>query len=219
VTPVAASASVLRREAARKAVHLTGLAVPAIYYFTPQFRAVLILCAFAAASIAIDVVRHRHAATAMVFNGIFDPILRAHERDRQARKLTAVSWFFVAAVISAALFPKYIVIAAITMSLPADAASALVGRAWGRHRIGDKSLEGSAAFFLTALAVMIALPKLGHVEREYLIGAMVAVVGTIVELVGVRGADDNLTTPLIMAASMWMSYRWLLPQLDLQFGV
>jgi len=210
---------VLRREAARKTIHLTGLAVPAIYFFTPRHTAILILAALAATSVAIDYVRHRHGPTATIFNGLFDPILRVHERDREARNLTAVSWFFIGAAISAALFPKYMTIASIAMSLPADGAAALVGTAWGRHRFRGKSLEGSAAFFVLAVLVMIAMPKIGYVGREYLIGAAAALVGTIVERFPVPGVDDNLTTPLSIAACMWALYRWTLPQMDLQFGV
>lgn len=212
----------LRREAARKAIHLTGLALPAIYVVTPRRPAVIILAALATTSVAIDYVRHRHAPTASVFNGLFDPVLRVHERDREARNLTAVSWFFISAALSAALFPKYITIASVTMSLPADAASALVGTAWGRHRFlgkGGKSIEGSVAFFIAAVLVMIAMPKIDGSFGEYLIGAAAALVGTVAELVSVRRVDDNLTVPLGMAVCLWALYRWAFPHMDLRFGV
>jgi dolichol kinase len=209
----------MRRELARKAIHLTGLAVPVLYFFTPRLQSIAILAALAATSIAIDFVRHRNVVAAAVFNSVFDPILRDHERDREARNLTAVSWFFVAAVISAAIFPKYITIASLAMSLPADAASAVVGTAWGRHRImGSKSLEGSLAFFAAALAVGIVMSKIEGLGREYVIAAAAALVGAVVELVP-SGLDDNFTTPLSMAACLWALYRLMLPHLDLQFGV
>jgi dolichol kinase len=211
-------ASVLRREAARKTIHLTGLAVPAIYLYTPRPVAIVILAALTATSIAIDSARHRHDGTASIFNGLFDRILRVHERDRVAANWNAVSWFFIAATVSAAVFPKYITIASITMSLPADAASALIGIVFGKHRVGTKSLEGSAAFFVVALLAGVAMPRICGVPGEYVIAVSAALVGTIVELACTRRVDDNLATPLSIAACLWLSYKWAFPAVDLNLG-
>jgi dolichol kinase len=207
----------IRHELARKAIHLTGLAAPFLYIFTPRLPAIAILAGFAATSVAIDVVRHRSTAAAAVFNDIFDPILRVHERDREARNLTAVSWFFIGAVISAVIFPKYVTIATLTMALFADAASAIVGTTWGRRRLlNGKSLEGSLAFFATAFAVASLLLR-GAGGNGYVIAAATALVGAVVELA--PGVDDNLTTPLSMAACLWILTRLMLPHLDLHVGI
>ena len=208
---------VCRKEIARKIIHLIGLAVPVIYFFTPRYLAVQILAVLATTSIALDFVRHRHQPTGHVFNGIFGRILRAHEQDPNFKHLNAVSWFFIAATVSAAVFPKYITIVSITMSLFGDAVSAIIGTQFGRRRFRGKSFEGSSAFFVVALVVATLSPKIAYVRGEYLIGAAAAAVGTIVELISVDAVDDNFTVPLSIALCMWALYRWTLPAIDMQF--
>ena len=93
----------------------------------------------------------------------------------------------------------------------ADAAAALVGQRFGRHRYRSlacaKSLEGSAAFFTCAalstaglLVLVAALP----VTHAVLIAVALALILTVVEALAWRGLD-NLFLPL--------SAYWLLNQL------
>jgi dolichol kinase len=209
---------VFRREIARKTIHLVGLAVPVIYFFTPRTLAVQILAVLSTISIALDFVRHRHRATGHVFNGIFGGILRSHEQDPLSKQMNSVSWFFIAATLSAAVFPKYITIVSVTMALFGDALSAIVGMQFGRRRtFRGKSFEGSSAFFLVALAVVMLFPKIANDPREYLIGVVAAAVGTLVELLSTDAVDDNFTVPLSIALTMWALYKWMLPALDMQF--
>lgn len=91
----------------------------------------------------------------------------------------------------------------------ADAAAALVGTRWGRHRYfvnGDaRSLEGSAAFCAVAFAV-IAGTMLVHgadAARAFAVALAVAPVLTAVEAISTRGYD-NLLLPLAgFAALAW----------------
>lgn len=84
----------------------------------------------------------------------------------------------------------------------ADAMGAVVGKRWGRHKYEVvpghfRSLEGSAAFFVVALAV-IAVPLAvgGGVDpvRALAVGALVAVLAAAYESVSVHGLD-NLLVP------------------------
>ncbi len=81
-------------------------------------------------------------------SGFFGRLIRMHEQDAESKRLNAVTWFFIAATVSVAVFPKYITIVSITLVLVGDAASALIGTQFGRARFRGKSLEGSAGFFL-----------------------------------------------------------------------
>jgi phytol kinase len=81
----------------------------------------------------------------------------------------------------------------------ADPAAALVGRRWGRHRYripgGEKSLEGSAAFFATAFVCLAGL-LLGADGRLPLAAiGVLALTLTVVEALTARGLD-NLLVPL-----------------------
>lgn len=92
-----------------------------------------------------------------------------------------------------------------------DAMGAIVGRKWGKRRLGlnGRSLEGSAAVFLFSLAtVALTLIILGPMNAVQAlgIGALVAAAATIVELVSPWGLD-NLTVPAASALVLWLLMR------------
>lgn len=84
----------------------------------------------------------------------------------------------------------------------ADAAGALVGRTWGRHRyeVADdhhRSLEGSAAVFISAwlcVAGGVALTHTTPIGQLLLLSTAVAITATLLETVSVAGLD-NLLVP------------------------
>ena len=88
----------------------------------------------------------------------------------------------------------------LTMVLP-DAAAALVGTRWGTHRFGrpgrEKTVEGSAAFFILALPC-ICLPLRYWTGRGWaaalVLSLYVALLATLVEALSWNGTD-NLTVP------------------------
>jgi phytol kinase len=113
------------------------------------------------------------------------------------------------AVSVAALFllargePMLFVVPMLLLTLP-DAVAALIGMRYGRHRyattVGEKSAEGSVAFFAVALlAVHVPLllfdrPPVGRAE-SLLIAVTLALLATILEAIAWRGLD-NLFVPL-----------------------
>jgi len=208
-----------RKEATRKLIHVTGLALPLIYFYTPRPIALEILIAITATGLVLDFARHRHSQIGEVFNKLFILILRRHEFDADGKHLNAVTWFFIAATVSVAVFPKYITIASITVALLGDAAAALIGRHFGRPRFHGKSLAGSCAFFFVASTAMLLLPKIHYNRGEYLIAVVVALVGTLAELTPVNVIDDNFVVPLSVAGSMWLLYTFVFPEMNLHFGV
>lgn len=93
-----------------------------------------------------------------------------------------------------------------------DAAAALIGRPWGRHRyrVGSeqRSLEGSAAMLLvSAVAVAATGPLLGRPGFGGVEIALAAVVATLLEAVSRRGFD-NLWVPLGTAALLSGFHRF-----------
>jgi phytol kinase len=99
---------------------------------------------------------------------------------------------------------QYVAVAAVMAWGLGDAAAALVGRAFGRHRIrhpwieGTKTMEGTQAMFVTAgLAIFFTL--LIYAGQPWLlslaIALLVAPVCAIVELFSNRGMD-TLTVPI-----------------------
>ena len=78
-----------------------------------------------------------------------------------------------------------------------DSTSTMIGKKFGRHRIGHKSLEGSAAFiFFSFFGALFFLPD------DPIKAAVFALLGGLVELSNVQHdhilVDDNLLVPMVL---------------------
>ncbi len=160
--------------------------------------------------ILLDIARYRLAGMREFFTKIFGPLLRKREQKR----LNGATYVLIAATLCILVFPKIIAITSFAVLIISDMTSALVGRRLGRHRFLGKSLEGSMAFFLSAVAVIAFTPKVASAPMEYAIGISAAAVGTLVEGLS-TGLDDNITVPLSVGAALWAGYLLFAPGLDL----
>ena len=133
----------LRRELARKAIHLTSAIVPvALALGIRQRIALLVLGALLAIAIIVEIARATSPAAASRFDAIFVALLRAHE----ARRLTGATWLLASMFVAVLLLPRSAAIAATWAAAVGDAAAALVGIRYGRHRSprDGKSIEKAA---------------------------------------------------------------------------
>jgi dolichol kinase len=204
-----------RDELVRKLIHLCSLAIPVIYYFIPQSTAIIILAIFTIAAILLDLGRYLSNEIGRIFYKIFGFLLRKHELDAKKRNLNGATYVFISALLSVIIFPKVIFITAFTILIVCDSMAALIGRKFGRHKFLSKSLEGTLAFFISAIIVVLLTPKVeGHLW-EYAIGIIAAAVGAIVENISHGLADDNLSIPLSVGLTMWLLYYLILPELQL----
>jgi dolichol kinase len=181
-----------RHEAGRKAVHLSMAALPAwIYWVPPPWTARGPVLAFLGI-LAIDVLRLRSAPIGRFLAPLIDAYLRPDER----RGLIRVHWMTGAAALLACVAPPAIAAVAVADVVFGDAAAALVGRRYGRHRVGRKSIEGSVACWCTCFAVA-ALAFPGQPGAA----AGSALVATLVEALPLP-VDDNWTMPLAAAGAL-----------------
>jgi dolichol kinase len=202
-------------ELVRKAIHLSSLSIPIIYYFIPKSTALTILIPLTAAFVIVDSIRFFHHGSGELFQSYFGWLLRSHERNTSdTRRLTGATFVLLSATICVLVFPKIIVITAFAIMIISDSSAALVGRRFGRHPFLKKSLEGTAAFFLSALLVVAVAPKVLFLPTEYLIGMIASLLGALVEAAS-GSVDDNLSIPLTIGAAMWLMYAALLPNVNI----
>lgn len=203
-----------RYKLVRKGIHLLSLAIPTVYYFISKQLALCLLLPLTALFITVDMARYYLPPVSRLFYQLLGGILRRHETDMKQKRLNGASYVLIAASLCVFLFPKVITISAIAILVISDTTSALIGRRFGRHRFLAKSLEGSCAFFVSAVLVIFLTPKIDNLFMEYIIGIIAAAIGTVVEALPVK-IDDNLSIPLAVGFSLWGLYVWLLPALDL----
>ncbi len=197
-------------EMARKAIHLCSLSIPIVYLFISRSTALAILIPLAIAFGCTDLARLYHPPTASLYQKYFGWLLRAHERSEGTKRLNGATYVLLSACICVLLFPKLIVVTAFSILIISDTSAALIGRKFGTRPFFKKSLEGTLAFLLSALVVVAVAPKAESLPLEYVIGAVAALVGAVVEAASIS-IDDNLSIPLSIGVVMWSLYLLLLP--------
>jgi dolichol kinase len=203
-----------KHEVVRKAIHLFSLSIPTIYFFISKQLAICLLVPVTATFIIIDMARYYIPSVGQWFYRWFGWLLRRHETDVNKKRLNGASNVLISALLCVIFFPKVIAINAIAILIISDTTSALIGRRFGRHRFLAKSLEGSLAFFVSALLVVLVAPKIQKLPLEYILGFIAAAIGTVVEALPIK-IDDNLTIPLSVGFSLWALYICFLPALNL----
>lgn len=202
-----------RFELIRKSIHLCSLSIPIIYYLVPKSQALWMLAPVTAAFLIIDITRYYLAPVGRWFYSWFGWLLRRHEQDGVRKRLNGATYVLISAMICVLVFPKVITVTAFTILIISDTTSALVGRKFGKRPFFNKSLEGSVAFFVSAVLVVLVSPKIQYAGMEYGIGVLGAGVGAIVESISGR-IDDNLTIPVSIGLVMWGCYALFLPGVD-----
>lgn len=195
----------LRSEAARKALHLVSLVVPAAMLALGRETALVAGGAVAAVAVAADVLRARSPGFARFIGRWFGWMMRAEEQPDVPGPvvLNGATWVLVTAFLLALLFPLRVGMPVFIAFMLGDAAAALVGRAVGKHRWPGtrRTVEGSAAFVAVALAVLLALPAVAGaavVRPSLPVAVAVAVAMAAVEALPVR-LNDNVRVPLVGA--------------------
>jgi diacylglycerol kinase (CTP) len=182
----------------RKLYHvLGGLGLLTVWFALGRPRAFFAYAALLAAVLLFDLARFalpRFNAWAMAhLTGLLRP--------GEEHKLNGTPPYICGVALTLLLFPEPAAVAAILFLAVGDVSATAVGESFGRHKIGGKSLEGTAAFFCAAcLAGFAARAALhGPPAAAIVAGAWCA---ALVELFLPRFANDNLVIPLVAAFAM-----------------
>ena len=200
----------LRYEVARKAIHLSSISIPVIYYFITREIALLLLVPLFAGFFLVDLLKNFYPPVAKWYHSTFDAMLRTHELEEKPY-LNGATYITMGALLLVLFFPKIIVIASFSMVSVSDTFAAIIGKAFGKHRFGEKSVEGSIAFFLASLGIVAVVPEL-----NIFIGLVMAITATVTEAFMVRignyKIDDNLSIPIVSASVGILCYMLVLPE-------
>jgi dolichol kinase len=144
----------MKRELARKSFHVATISLPLVVWLTPRPVALAVLVPVALGWMAVDVARLTLRPVRYLFLRLTRTMLRHHER----RGLTGGTWMVLSYAAALVLLPKPVAVAAMLFNGLGDAAAALVGKRWGRHRTRwGKSWEGFAAAAATSVVAGLAV--------------------------------------------------------------
>ncbi|MBR3501723.1 MAG: phosphatidate cytidylyltransferase [Alphaproteobacteria bacterium] len=189
----------IRKEIRRKAIHLSSLWMPCLIYLLPQHIAVCLFLFLLIGDFIFEYGYYKRCSWARkTFGSLFYKTLRNKEIADEKFHPTGSIYVLTAALICSCFFNKYAAIIGLTVMLVSDSAAALVGKTYGRIKIyKNKTLEGTLAFFFSAVLVNIILSNL-HPFGMYSVIACLA--ATLAELFEDKiKIDDNLSIPLLTA--------------------
>ncbi|MBI4386137.1 MAG: hypothetical protein HY551_02025 [Elusimicrobia bacterium] len=185
-----------RMEVRRKAVHLIGLAFLAVFWSLGRTTALWIIGVWFAAESCIEAARLRSPAFNRRVLDLFPGIHREHE----TRQVSGIFWTTLGCWLTLYGFGDrpHVAEAALLYQVFGDLAAALVGKAFGRRRIGIgfKTIEGSLGCFAACLLCGFAAGLRGGAPWA---GAAAA---TLLELLPLP-FNDNLWLPLGSAFALW----------------
>lgn len=195
-----------KSEILRKLIHLTSLLIPIIYWFIPKNIALAILVPMTIITVFFDVARFYIPAIRKLVNYLFGFMLREHEKNLTKRNLNGASYVLLSAVLCIIIFPKIIFVTAFSILIISDTSAALFGRKFGKTKFMMKSLEGSLAFFVSSIFVVLLAPKVQYSIKEYIIGIIAGFLAMIAENISYGWADDNFLIPLTAGFTIWGLY-------------
>ena len=189
-------------EVSRKLIHLINLIIPFGYlYIVPdKFDMMLLMTIIASFFLYIDLSRNKIKFIGKIFDRSFAFMLRDHEKKG---RLTGATWVVMVAIPVIYIFPKEIAVLSMIFMSVGDIAAGLIGRSFGKTRIGKKSLEGSVGCLIVC-AIAGILMNVVPIPVA-LIGAVFA---TIFEVLPID-IDDNVLIPLGSGTAMAMASTFI----------
>ncbi|UPT74927.1 MAG: hypothetical protein M0D55_04240 [Elusimicrobiota bacterium] len=187
----------LRREFARKAFHMLSLAYLGAFWVIGWPAIKTWMYVWLAVVFAVETARLKIPVIERALVGFFEGLIRDTERRHYSGIIHTTAGSLAAMLIARG--DPAIVSAAILQLALGDAASALVGKAFGRTKIlgGKKSLEGSLAGFAVGYAAALAC----GIRPGAALAAAAA--GALAELLPTTPyVNDNMTIPIASALAL-----------------
>lgn len=196
----------LRRELARKTIHVASSVLPIAYALgTPRAALLALFAALGAVAAAVEVARLRSARARALFVRVAGPLLR----EREHGAWSGASWLLAAYALAVVLFPRAVAVAAMLAAAFGDASAAVVGRSVAAARArrgvtpaGGKTLAGSVACAVVTFAAALLIAALGPIPS-----AACAVAAAAAERWDRVPVDDNVRVTLAAGGAAWLAAR------------
>jgi dolichol kinase len=191
------------RHIGRKLYHLFGgLGLLSLYYVLGRKNALICYGIMVLVILAIDITRLKVPAFNQFIHAHFSSFIRKNE----ANKLTGTAPYVLGIGLTLLLYRTDIATAAICFLAFGDVSATAVGERYGRTKIsGEKSLEGTLAFFAAAILSGVLLNFAGiHLMHGLILAGSIVAAG--VELLPLP-VNDNLVIPVVSGGAMELIAR------------
>ena len=174
-------------ELKRKIIHLSCTVLPLLYFSFLNREQILVICSIICILFLVaEFLRFKNKFSSQLFERIFFPLLREEEKRIH---ITGATYLFISVTVAFFIFEKEIAIPAVLILTVADSFAAIVGKMTDSAKFFDKSLAGSATFFMISLGILfLFLSNIGWLSL------LVAFIITIIEALPVPINDNIMIT-------------------------
>jgi dolichol kinase len=194
------------KEVMRKFLHISSLWIP-FAIWTLNFSTAFIIIGIAFLLISIfELLRRKNSHVATWANRYFALLMRVSEM-QQKPKITGAFFMLLGALITMLIADKEIAVIALTVLMISDSLAALIGKKWGKHNIGNKTVEGSLSFLASALLVCyLAILMIPEISSVSIVACIIACFSsTIAEFYAKNiHIDDNLLIPITFVSTHFL---------------
>jgi len=186
----------------RKLYHLIGgIGLLLLYSIMGRDRALVFYAVLFVVVLGLDIIR----LTIPAVNNFIFTRFSSFIRKNEAHKLTGTAPYILGIGLSLYAFSQPVATAAICFLALGDVAATTIGERYGRTKIGNKSLEGTAAFVIAALAAggVLLLIGSGTTPWVMVLGSLVAAGVELLTL----SVNDNLVIPILSGGVMELALR------------
>jgi len=180
----------------RKGIHLTSSIIPLFYWVTNIEYALIFTGVIVFLMIMMDILRKISNKFDLFYKKVLWIVLRKREFDPAKHLFTGGTYLVIGDLLSILLFPKSIAIMAMFIVRFSDSFAALIGKHFGKIRVGSKTLEGTFTFFLVTVLIVYFFPKVTISHNELSIAFSSAIIVSIFEILPVK-IDDNVLIPIV----------------------
>jgi dolichol kinase len=174
-----------------------GIVFPLVYYFSPNKIIVEMLILYLLGIMTtLEVMRNISPSLWRTIVEHSKGILKVREG-----MITGTTALLISNAIVIALFNKWVAIVSLVYMLFGDAAAAIIGTKYGKVKIGNKSLEGSLAFFITTMVIALIFSQWTGIRIHLIVLIFGAIAATITEALPIE-INDNLTVAIASAIVM-----------------
>lgn len=216
-----------RNEIPRKFLHGSiAILTTCLYLKGTQFSQVTpVLISMLIPIATLEYLRFASSRFNRMYIAVVGPLMR--ENEKTGKQINGVIWYLVGLIIVLSIFPKDVSLLSIYLLSWADLAASTVGRAYGKYTrkiIGNKSLAGSAAAFITGVVATLFVyrflfaqcaeynPPSTILYNEHLskisvygLAVIMGFAAAVSELLPV--VDDNFSIPIICACVQWITIK------------
>jgi len=174
-----------------------------LFYFIDVQLGLMVIGIVSLCFIGLDIFRFLHKQTNILLTEKVKTIFRKGERE----KFSSMTIFLISTFITLLFFEIEIAITALIFLVFGDMFGKIFGLAYGRHKIFEKTLEGTLAYIGSVIIFGFILYTSLEIHIFILIAGGIA--APLIELLPI-GVNDNFTVPILSGAVMKATKIFLL---------